>query len=51
VSFIILWNVARALHMPKGKVTHSRHLNQQLKDAMEAGLIRPNHSEFGSPIQ
>jgi hypothetical protein len=25
-------------------------LNRQLKDAMEAGLIRPNYSEFGSPI-
>jgi hypothetical protein len=25
-------------------------LNRQLKDTMEAGLIRPNHSEFGSPI-
>jgi hypothetical protein len=25
-------------------------LNRQLKDAVEAGLIRPNYSEFGSPI-
>jgi hypothetical protein len=25
-------------------------LNKQLKDAMEAGLIRPSQSEFGSPI-
>jgi hypothetical protein len=25
-------------------------LNRQLKDVMEAGLIRPNYSEFGSPI-
>jgi hypothetical protein len=25
-------------------------LNRQLKDAMEAGLIQPNHSKFGSPI-
>jgi hypothetical protein len=25
-------------------------LNRQLKDAMEVGLIRPGHSEFGSPI-
>jgi hypothetical protein len=25
-------------------------LNRHLKDAVEAGLIRPNHSEFGSPI-
>jgi hypothetical protein len=25
-------------------------LNRQLKDAMEARLIRPNESEFGSPI-
>jgi hypothetical protein len=25
-------------------------LNRKLKDAMEAGLIRPCHSEFGSPI-
>jgi hypothetical protein len=25
-------------------------LNRQLKDAMEACLIRPNHSAFGSPI-
>jgi hypothetical protein len=25
-------------------------LNRQLKDAMDAGLIRPNHNEFGSPI-
>jgi hypothetical protein len=25
-------------------------LNRQLKDAMEAGLIRPNHSEIGSPF-
>jgi hypothetical protein len=25
-------------------------LNRQLKDAMEASLIRPNHSEIGSPI-
>jgi hypothetical protein len=24
--------------------------NRQLKDAMEAGLIRPSQSEFGSPI-
>jgi hypothetical protein len=25
-------------------------LNRQLKDAVEVGLIRPSHSEFGSPI-
>jgi hypothetical protein len=25
-------------------------LNRLLKDAVEAGLIRPNHSESGSPI-
>jgi hypothetical protein len=25
-------------------------LNRQLKDALEAGLIRPSYSEFGSPI-
>jgi hypothetical protein len=25
-------------------------LNRQLKDAMDAGLIRPRYSEFGSPI-
>jgi hypothetical protein len=25
-------------------------LNRQLKDAVEAGLIRPSHSEFGSPV-
>jgi hypothetical protein len=25
-------------------------LNRQLKDAMEVGLIRPNYSEFDSPI-
>jgi hypothetical protein len=25
-------------------------LNRQLKDAMDAGLIRPSCSEFGSPI-
>jgi hypothetical protein len=25
-------------------------LNRQLKDAMEAGLIRPSYNEFGSPI-
>jgi hypothetical protein len=25
-------------------------LNRQLKDAVEAGLIRPSYSEFGSPI-
>jgi hypothetical protein len=25
-------------------------LNRQLKDAMEAGLIRPIHSELGSPV-
>jgi hypothetical protein len=25
-------------------------LNRQLKDAVEVGLIRPNYSEFGSPI-
>jgi hypothetical protein len=25
-------------------------LNRQLKDAVEGGLIRPNYSEFGSPI-
>jgi hypothetical protein len=25
-------------------------LNQQLKNAMDVGLIRPNYSEFGSPI-
>jgi hypothetical protein len=25
-------------------------LNRQLKDAVEACLTRPNHSEFGSPI-
>jgi hypothetical protein len=25
-------------------------LNRQLKDAMEVGMTRPSHSEFGSPI-
>jgi hypothetical protein len=25
-------------------------LNQQLKDAVDVGLIRPSYSEFGSPI-
>jgi hypothetical protein len=25
-------------------------LNRQLKDAIKTGLIRPIHSEFGSPI-
>jgi hypothetical protein len=25
-------------------------LNRQLKDTVEAGLVRPNYSEFGSPI-
>jgi hypothetical protein len=25
-------------------------LSQQLKDAVDAGLIRPSYSEFGSPI-
>jgi hypothetical protein len=25
-------------------------LNRQLKDAVEAGLIRPNYCEYGSPI-
>jgi hypothetical protein len=25
-------------------------LNRQLKDVVEAGLIRPSYSEFGSPI-
>jgi hypothetical protein len=25
-------------------------VNRQLKDAVEASLIRPSHSEFGSPI-
>jgi hypothetical protein len=25
-------------------------LNRELKDAVEAGLVRPNYSEFGSPI-
>jgi uncharacterized membrane protein len=25
-------------------------LNRQLKDAVEASMIRPNYSEFGSPI-
>jgi hypothetical protein len=25
-------------------------LNRQLKDAVQAGLIHPSHSEFGSPI-
>jgi hypothetical protein len=25
-------------------------LNRQLKDAVDVGLIRPNYSEFGSPI-
>jgi hypothetical protein len=25
-------------------------LNRQLKDVVEDGLIRPSHSEFGSPI-
>jgi hypothetical protein len=25
-------------------------LNRQLKDAVEAGLVRPNYNEFGSPI-
>jgi hypothetical protein len=25
-------------------------LNRRLKDAMDAGLIRPSHSEVGSPI-
>jgi hypothetical protein len=31
---------------PAERLEHNRHL----KDATEAGLIRPNHSEFGSPI-
>jgi hypothetical protein len=26
-------------------------LNRQLKDRVEASLIRPSHSEFGSPIR
>jgi hypothetical protein len=26
-------------------------LNRQLKDAVEAGLVRPSYSEFGSPIR
>jgi hypothetical protein len=34
------------------KLSHAERaeLNRQLKDAMEAGLIQPNYSEFGSPI-
>jgi hypothetical protein len=34
------------------KLSHAERaeLNRQLKDAMEARLIRPKHSEYGSPI-
>jgi hypothetical protein len=31
--------------------TERAKLNRQLKDAMEASLIRPSHSELGSPIR
>jgi hypothetical protein len=31
-------------------VAKRAELKRQLKDAMEASLIRPIHSEFGSPI-
>jgi hypothetical protein len=34
------------------RLSHAKRaeLNRQLKDAVDAGLIRPNYSEFGSPI-
>jgi hypothetical protein len=32
-------------------LTERGELNRQLKDAVEVGLIRPSHSEFGSPIR
>jgi hypothetical protein len=34
------------------KLSHAKRaeLNRQLKDAVDAGLIRPSYSEFGSPI-
>jgi hypothetical protein len=34
------------------KLSHAERaeLNRQLKDAVEAGLVRPSYSEFGSPI-
>jgi hypothetical protein len=30
--------------------TERAEINRQLKDAVDAGMIRPNYSEFGSPI-
>jgi hypothetical protein len=30
--------------------TERDELNRQLKDTVNVGLIRPSHSEFGSPI-
>jgi hypothetical protein len=34
------------------KLPHAERaeLNRQLKDDVDAGLIRPSYSEFGSPI-
>jgi hypothetical protein len=34
------------------KLSHAERaeINQQLKDTMDAGMIRPSYSEFGSPI-
>jgi hypothetical protein len=31
-------------------LAHRAKLNRELKDAVDAGLIRPSYSEFGSPI-
>jgi hypothetical protein len=34
------------------KLSHAEHaeLNRQLKEALEAGLVRPSYNEFVSPI-
>jgi hypothetical protein len=39
-------------HQQLNRLSHAKRteLNRQLKDAVDAGLIRPNNNEFGSPI-
>jgi hypothetical protein len=37
-------------HLNRMSLAERAKLNRQLKDAIEASLIRPNHSELGSPI-
>jgi hypothetical protein len=40
----------KRLRLYMSSLAERAELNRQLKDAMEDGLIRPSHSEFGSPI-